>query len=475
MNAKKIGFLLGLLIFVILLIFPIPYLDEKAGKVVAVAAWMVVWWVFEAVSISVTALVPLAFFPLLGVMDIKAAASNYSSPIVFLFFGGFVMALALENVGLHKRIALNIMRVIGGSANKVILGFMTATALMSMWISNTASTVVMLPIALSVIDLLLNDADGYTKNDKNFALSILLGIAFAANVGGIATLIGTPPNSVMLGFLEKGYGIEIGFFDWMKLGVPFAIVLLFISFLCLVYVFYPNRLGKLEGSKKIIDDELAKLGKIGSGERVVILIFMMAIFCWIARGPLNTWFPSLQLTDTTISVLAALAMFTIPYRFQDRKFTIVWEDTRRLPWGILILFGGGLALASGFAQAGLIDTVGNFVAGQSGWTVWGTTVTLILLVLFCTELMSNVALTAVVLPLVAGIAMGFDVPVLQMVVPVTIASSCAFMLPMATPPNAIVFASGHVKVGQMAKIGFFLNLISVALISCLVYFFTVLT
>jgi len=467
---KKIGFIAGPLLCILVLILPFDLINPAIDKVIAVALWMIVWWITEAVSISVTALIPLALFPLLGIGDIRSVASNYANPIVYLFFGGFVIALALEKVQLHKRIALSILKITGTNANGIILGFMIATALMSMWISNTASTVVMLPIAVSVIQLLMDDADGFTKKDRNFALSIMLGIAFSANIGGMSTLIGTPPNSVMLAFLNETYQIDIGFFQWMKMGVPFAVVMLAITYFAITRLFFPNGLGQIGGSGDIIQNELHKLGKMSRGEKIVLVIFLLTAIAWMFRSYLNTLLPDITLTDTTISVIAALLMFIVPLDFKNGQFPLDWKDTSKLPWGILILFGGGLALASGLAQSGFIDLIGDYISAQSTWSVWVVTAVLIFLMLFMTELMSNVALVTILVPLVVGIAIGMEVPILQMVIPVTLASSCAFMLPMATPPNAIVFASGHVRVDQMARIGIVLNLISVGLLFAIAYF-----
>ena len=468
--SRKVGFIVGPLLCILLLAAPIELINPAIDKVIAVALWMIIWWVTEAVSISVTALIPLALFPLLGIGDIKEVASNYANPIVYLFFGGFVIALALEKVNLHKRIALSILKITGTKANGIILGFMIATGLMSMWISNTASTVVMLPIAVSVIQLLIDDEDGFTKNDRNFALSIMLGIAFGANIGGMATLIGTPPNSVMLAFLNESYNIDIGFFQWMKMGVPFSIILMIITYFMITKVFYKNNLGNIGKSGNIIQTELDKLGPISKGEKVVLVIFLLTAISWMLRSYLNQLLPDITLTDTTISVIAALLMFIVPIDYKKGNFPLVWEDTSRLPWGILILFGGGLALASGLAQSGFIDMIGDYISQQEDWSMWVVTAVLIFLMLFMTELMSNVALVTILVPLVVGIAIGMDVPVLQMVIPVTLASSCAFMLPMATPPNAIVFASGHVRVDQMARVGVVLNLISVGLLFALAYY-----
>ncbi|MDE3742741.1 SLC13 family permease [Maribacter polysaccharolyticus] len=461
--GRKIGLFLGPLLFIILLKFPVSLISVKGDMVIAVALWMVVWWITETVSISVTALLPLILFPVLDIMPMEDVGANYGSPIVFLFFGGFVMALALEKVNLHRRIALNIIRLTGTTPNKVVLGFMIATATLSMWISNTASTVVMLPIAMSVIGLLIDDRDGYTKNDKNFALSVMLGIAFSANAGGIATVIGTPPNSVMIGLLENEYHIEISFLKWMIIGVPFSAVMLAISYFVLVKWMFPNKELKFTASKEVIQNELAKLGPMGGKEKMVLVIFGITVSLWIFRTLINSIVPGLGLSDTTISMVAAVLLFTVPYNIKKGDFIIVWGDTHKLAWGILVLFGGGLALAKGMSVSGIVDMVAQLIAA-SEISILFTAILLIFLMLFMTEIMSNVALVAVLAPVVAGIAIGLEVPVLYLLIPVTIASSCAFMLPMATPPNAIVFASGYIKVHEMARIGFILNLVAVALL-----------
>ena len=461
---KQMGFVAGPLLFLFFLFAPFEIYSPIAQKVIAVAAWMVIWWVTEAVSISVTALIPLTLFPILGVMDMKTVAESYGSPIVFLFFGGFILALALEKVNLHKRIALNIIKLTGTSADNIILGFMIATASLSMWISNTASTVVMLPIAISVIKLLMNDEDGFTEGDQNFALSIMLGIAFAANIGGVATLIGTPPNSVLAGFMEEEYGVVISFFTWMKMGIPFSLIMLSITYGVIVKWVYPNGLGDLKNSSNVIQTELDKLGKISKNEKLVLTVFVFAILLWVFRTLINAYLPELKLSDAGISMMAALTLFALPYSLKDGGFILDWKDTVNLPWGILILFGGGLALAKGMSSAGIIDFIGNLIASRGGLNIIIISSTLILVMLFMTELMSNVALVSIFVPVVAGIALGLDVSILHLAIPIAMASSCAFMLPMATPPNAIVFASGHIKVYQMAKVGIILNLIAVILI-----------
>jgi len=281
--TKKIGLIIGPIIFLILINIPIQLISEQADKVIAIVAWMVIWWITEAVSISVTALLPIIIFPIIGIMDIKEVSANYGSPIVFLFFGGFIMALALEKVNLHKRIALTIIKLTGTSPNRIILGFMISTAFLSMWISNTASTLVMLPIGLSVIKLLIDDEDGFTSKDRNFALSIMLGIAFSANVGGIATIIGTPPNSVLIGFLEREHQIEISFLKWLTIGLPFSIIMITVIYFMMVKVIYPNGLKAFASSEELIQKEINALGKLRSEEKKVIVIFAVAIFFWIFR------------------------------------------------------------------------------------------------------------------------------------------------------------------------------------------------
>ncbi len=469
--SKKIGLFLAPLLFFIIVNLPFTLVSELGDKVIAVAVWMIIWWITEAVHIAVTALLPLVLFPLLGVMNANDVGANYGSPIIFLFFGGFVLALALEKVNLHKRIALTIIKMTGTTPNKVILGFMIATAFMSMWISNTASTVVMLPIAISVIRLLIDDDDGFTKGDKNFALSVMLGIAFSANAGGIATVIGTPPNSVLIGLLENEYNTEISFVKWMTMGLPFSMAMVTLCYLVLVKWMFPCNHIQFTTSSNVISEELKKLGKISKEERRVLTIFGITVFLWITRTLINHLLPGLKLSDTIISLICAISLFVIPMNFRKGTFVLQWNDTSRLAWGILILFGGGLALAKGMASSGLVDVITQAI--QNGnFSPWIVVSLLIFLMLFMTELMSNVALVAVLAPVVAGIAIGLNIPMLYVLIPVTMASSCAFMLPMATPPNAIVFASGYVKVNQMARAGVILNLLAVALL-ILYYLFVI--
>ncbi|MFT5617527.1 MAG: sodium-dependent dicarboxylate transporter 2/3/5 [Arenicella sp.] len=467
---KQIGLFLGPALFILLLsIDTIEPLKPEAQKVLAVASWMLVWWMTEAVNISVTALLPMLLLPLLNIegLGISEVTAPFSNKIIYLFMGGFVIAIAMEKWKLHLRIALNIVSLTGTNANGIILGFMLATAFLSMWISNTATTVMMLPIALSIIQILTERSEKETQLDskkvKLFALSMMLAIAYAANIGGVATIIGTPPNTVFAGFMEK-QGIQIDFLQWMLLGVPFSAVMLIITFLMLTKVLYPNKLGNFSGAEQLIKNEKIKLGKISNSERKVLIVFVCTALAWITRKYINGLFPTLNLSDTGIAMLGAITLFVIPTKFSEGKFILGWEDMKKLPWGILILFGGGLSLASAMANTGIIDLIGNYISERNTWeTIWiilAVTAT----VLFMTELMSNVALITIFLPVIAGISVGLGENILWFAIPATIASSCAFMLPMATPPNAIVFASEKVKISEMAKAGFWLNLISVGML-----------
>ncbi len=460
--SKIIGLFLGPVFFILIKYSNIDILSDSALNVVSLASWMLIWWITEAVSISVTALLPLLIFPLFNVMPMNDVGANYGSSIVFLFFGGFVIALSMEKVNLHKRISLSIINKIGSTPKRIILGFMISTAFLSMWISNTASTVVMLPIALSVIDLLIKK-EKYNNQEYNFSLCIMLGIAFSANAGGIATIIGTPPNIVLIGLLENEYNIKISFLNWMVIGLPFSIVLIGIIYLVLTKLIFPINNLSFKASNDLIYKQLKALGRISNKEKLVLIIFTTTVFLWIFRGLINSLFPDLLISDTSISIAAAILLFTIPYDLKKFKFILKWNDTKNLSWGILLLFGGGLALAKGMSQTGIILIITNLIT-ETYLSTFLIVSLLIALMLFMTELMSNVALVAVIAPVVAGMAIGLNIPLLHLLIPITIASSCAFMLPMATPPNAIVFASGYVRVFEMARVGIILNVISIIML-----------
>jgi len=469
MNIKTIGLYGGPLLFLLLMMASPQSLNTDQWRVVCLVVLMLTWWITEAAPIPVTALLPIIMLPALGVFSLKESTAPYGSDIVFLFFGGFVIAIALEKWGLHRRIAMNIVKRTGTKADHIIFGFMLATGALSMWISNTACAVMMLPMALSVIKLLQDPAiDAGAKSRKNFSLALLLGIAYAANAGGIGTLIGTPPNLVMAGFLKEQYGIEISFWEWMKIGLPFAAVLLAMTYFLLVKWLFPNRMKEIKGASNLIDSELKSLGKMQEPERRVLIIFVMTALLWTFRAFLESQMPFLALSDTGIAVFAAILLFVGPSGNKSGKL-LQWDDTKSLPWGILLLFGGGLALAASFQEVGLVSKIGEWVVSLDPGTGFGLMLLLALVSLFMTEVMSNVALTTIFVPVVAAIGVSMGLSPVYFAIPVTIASSCAYMLPMATPPNAIVFASGEIKITDMARAGFLLNLIAAGLIALLAW------
>jgi len=472
-HVKLIWMLLGFVLFFVFY-FTNPFvLEPAAGQVLAVALLMLTWWVTEALPMPVVALVPMVAFPMLGLMKIDEVASSYGDPVVFLFMGGFMIGLAMEKWNLHQRIALSIVKVTGTSANRIILGFIIATAFISMWLSNTATTMMMFPIGASVIALVEKNYSG-KGSVKNFSLVLMLCLAYAANIGGIATPIGTPPNVVMTGILHKTYGYEIGFLNWMLLCLPLAILILFLMYWVLVKLVYPNRIGHETTSADLIRDELHKLGPLSKPEKYVLAVFLFTALLWIVRMYLNQFFAAMnwivRLDDTIIALIATFLLFFIPLDLKSDKFILEWKDTSKMAWGILLLFGGGLCLAGALEKEGLIKLVGEKIAEVSGTNILLLVVLLTVLSIFLSELMSNVAMVTVFVPVVIGVAEALHVNPLLFALPVTLGASTAFMLPMGTPPNAIVFASGKIRIAQMAKAGFILNLICSVLITLFVYF-----
>ena len=467
--SKKIGLFLSPIIFLGMLLLPPQFgLKADAWQVLAMAILMLGWWITEALPLPVTSLVPLVLLPLLGISQPKEVAPFYGDPIVFLFLGGFMLALAMEKWNLHRRIALTIVSITGTNANRIVLGFMVATAVMSMWISNTATTIMMLPIALSVIGHLTENrlANGGEENRKgmaNFSKTIMLGIAYSASIGGMATLIGTPPNVVFKAYMVKN-GYNVNFFDWMMVGVPLMVLLLSITYFVNVKILFPNKLGKFEGARELIAGELDALGKPSKAEKRVFWLFMVTVALWISSGFINKAWPGIKFGDEMVAIAAAIALFLIPVDFKKGSFLLDWDSTSKLPWGILLLFGGGLALADALYKTGLIDLIGGaFHDNQINRVLFvlGLTAATVLL----SEAMSNVALVVVFLPVVSGIAQGVGIEPIYLAVPMTLAASCGFMLPMATPPNAIVFGSGHLKVVDMVKSGFWLDVLSILIIA----------
>ncbi len=467
-SAKKIGFVGGPLLFALSLFLIDPnFISPGANKVLGLAIWIIVWWITEAVPISITAFLPLVLFPFMGVMKMSEAAAPYANPIVFLFMGGFLIALALEKHRLHERIALNLVKVTGTSGNGIIMGFMLATAFISMWISNTATAMMMLPIAMSVINLLKSDPkssnDDLPKGERNFAIGLMLMVGYASSIGGIATIIGTPPNVVFAGLLDQFYHRKLDFGKWMLIGLPLMTLILFAAYIIITKILFPNGIKKVRGSDELIDQKLIQLGKLRREEKFVMVIFAITCLLWVFQQPINLLLGKDMLNDTNVAMTGGLLMFVVPVDWRKMHFILQWQDTEKLAWGILFLFGGGLCLAQGLSNAGIIQVVGAKIAEQSSSTQW-LLFGLITASVFITELMSNVALVQIFIPVVFGIATSLGVDPLLLGMPVTIGASMAFMFPVATPPNAIVFSSGHMKVKHMMKAGILLNIVSIILI-----------
>jgi len=470
-NRQKIGLALGPLLFILMLILPAPGgMEPAAQKMAAVACLMATWWMTEAIPIPATSLLPIALFPFMGIMGTKAAAAPYASHLIFLFMGGFIIALSMQRWNLHRRVAMNIVKVVGFSPGRLIFGFMTATAALSAFVSNTATTVMMMPIGLAIIHHVIAEGKkegldseiDFSPEKFAFGLNLMLGIAYAASIGGIATLIGTPPNTVLAGYLTKTYGYEITFASWMAVGVPLVVVLLPLCWLWLTRVANPMKLKRVPGGRDLIDKELEEMGSMSPGERWTAVVFLLTALGWIFRKKIGFMFPEPKMvTDAAIAMIGALVLFAIPLNLKRNEFVMNWTWAAKMPWGVLILFGGGLSLAAGFKATGLAAWIGSQVGLLEAAPIFVLVLAVATLIIFLTELTSNTATSAMVMPILSAIAVGLGQNPLLLVVPAAIAASCAFMLPVATPPNAIVFGSGYVSIPQMVKSGFGLNILGI--------------
>lgn len=446
------------------------------GRVTAaIAALMAVWWMTEAMPLPATSLLPVVLFPVLGATDVERATAPYASPVIFLFGGGFLLAQAVQRWDLHRRIALYTVLLVGTRPRRLIAGFMVTSGGLSMWISNTATTVMMLPIGLSVLALVASRLDpedpgelGLPPSWQPFATALMLAIAYAASIGSVATIIGTPPNGIMAGYLAQ-QGSPIGFGRWMVFGLPVAAVFMIVAWVLLTRLLF--RIGSIElpGGRELIRSELSAMGPMTRGERVTLAVFVTVAVLWVARGWLQTLPGLAGLDDATIAIAGALALFLIPVDRRRGIMALDWEWARRIPWRILLLFGGGLSLASAIEHNGVAAFIGEAVAELDRLAVPVLVAVVALTVVLLTEVTSNTATAAVFVPILGGIATGLGLGPAELVVPATLAATFAFMLPVATPPNAIVFGSGHIGVGQMARVGVWLNLVGVALNVAAVY------
>ncbi|PUD68561.1 carboxylate transporter [Helicobacter pylori] len=487
-------------------------LNYKAMPVVAgVAVLMGIWWMTEAIDLPATALLPLVLFSVFSVDQFSSVSSSYASPIIFLFMGGFILALGMQKWNLHTRIALSIILLVGTSPRRLILGFMIATGFLSMWVSNTATAVMMFPVGMSVLQLVAklvgkeNASNAFYQKEEitkahggimgnivhkgkdiaqviqekttiyrtNFSICLMLGIAYSASIGSLGTLIGTPPNALLAGYMKTAFNIEIDFAQWMVFGTPLAFIMLILSWLLLTYVIFPLKIKEIPGGKEVVRLELNKLGRLSQAEISVGIIFILASLGWIFLDTiLKSWGIKIDKIDSVIAMGVSALLFILPANNQGDRL-IDWGVAKKLPWDVLLLFGGGLALSAQFSKTGLNLWIGHLVSGFSHLPVLFIIVIVTLMVIFLTEITSNTATAAAFLPVIGGVAMGMGYEnhqSLLLTIPVALSATCAFMLPVATPPNAIAYGSGYVKITDMIKAGLWLNLVGVVLISSFSYF-----
>jgi sodium-dependent dicarboxylate transporter 2/3/5 len=469
LTKKKIGLVLGPVMFIIILKFFHPEDLSQAGiAVLASTTWVAIWWITEALPIAVTALLPIVLFPLTGGVGLSETTASYGHKYIFLFIGGFILAIAIEKWNLHRRIALTIIKLVGTNVVNIILGFMIATAFLSMWISNTATAVMILPVGMAIVTQLKDNSATIENENMVFAKALMLAIAYSASIGGMATLIGTPPNMVLAGVVEETYGVEITFAQWFSFGFPISMILLVICWLYLTRFAFNFKQKEFPGGRDEINRQLKALGKVTYEEKTVLVVFVLTAFAWISRSFLIQQFmPSID--DTIIAIAFAILLFILPSKEKNKKI-IAWEDAVKLPWGILLLFGGGMALALGFDSSGLALWLGQQMSNLETLSLFLLLFILIAAVNFLTEITSNLATTAMILPVLAPLAIILNIHPYFLMVGATVAASCAFMLPVATPPNAVVFGSGYLKIGDMVKKGVWMNIISVVLLTLFVYY-----
>ena len=467
-NKKNIGLFLGPIVFFLVKFFYNPDgLSNEGLSILASTLWIAIWWITEAVPIYVTALIPIILFPLSGGLELKQTTAAYGDKFVFLFVGGFILAIAIEKWKLHKRIALNIIGLVGTKKSNIILGFMIATAFLSMWISNTATAVMILPVGLAIISQLKDNPKTIENENLVFGKTLMLAIAYSASIGGMATLIGTPPNLVLAGVIKTSYNVEINFLQWMSFGLPISIFLLFICWKYLTSVAYKFDNQNFDSGIDEIKDQLKSLGKISYEEKSVMIIFIATALAWITQSfVIKKYVP--EIDDTIIAIIAAVTLFIIPNKKGDKKI-LAWEDAVKIPWGILLLFGGGMALAKGFDSSGLAIWIGSQMSFFDTIPLLALLLFLVAIVNFLTEITSNLATTAMLLPVLVALAETIGVNPYYLLVGATVAASCAFMLPVATPPNAVVFGSKILKIDDMIKKGFWMNLISIFILTAAVY------
>jgi len=467
---QKVGLIAGPLLFFAVLLMPLPEgMSVAASRVAAIALLMACFWMAETVPIPATAMLPIFLFPLLDIMPTGTTTLSYGNEILFLFMGGFLIAVAMQKWQLHRRIALTVIDKVGSSPNRLVLGFMLATALLSMWISNTATCVMMTPVAIAVVEQTRMEK-GKTSGAYNFGTALMLGIAYSSSAGGVSTLVGTPPNAILIGIIDTLYGYEISFVDWMKLGLPISICMLALIWVVLTKIMYPMNDADIDsaGAARHIREQLDAMGPMSGEEKKVAFLFFLVAMAWILRGLFTpSWLGFVS--DPAIAMCGAFLLFIMPAGKGKGGFILDWDTAKTIPWDIIILMGGGFALASGFSESGLTEWLANQLTILQGIHFFVLIVVVVLFVTFLTEMTSNAATATLFIPVMGALAISMDLHPFALMVPAALGASMAFMLPVATPPNAIVFASRQISIGQMVRTGFVLNLAGGLIISILSY------
>jgi solute carrier family 13 (sodium-dependent dicarboxylate transporter), member 2/3/5 len=471
-KAQTIGLFLGPILFILTVLFFSPEgLSFEAKAVLATTLWVAAWWVTEAIPIPATSLLPLILLPITGALNSATVTSAYGDDIIFLFLGGFFIATAMEKWNLHKRMALAIIAFVGTSTQRILLGFMLATAFLSMWVSNTAAVMMMVPMALAITAQVAFALRGKPeeRDIPVFEKSLIFGVGYSGTIGGMGTLIGTPPNIILAAQARELFDVEITFASWMMIGVPVVVVLLAIAWIYLGRIAFRMSIKEIPGGKALIRNERAMLGNISFEESVVAGVFAFAAFMWITREFIWTGiFPELR--DGMIAVMAAVLLFIIPVKDQTGLRILDWKDSREIPWGILLLFGGGLAIAAGFRETGLATWMGTQLTVLDSFHLLVIIASATFLILFLTEITSNTATATMILPVVASLALALNIHPFALMIPCAMAANCAFMLPVGTPPNAIIFATEKLRIIEMVRVGFFMNVIAATLIVMAVYY-----
>ncbi|MDR2504161.1 MAG: DASS family sodium-coupled anion symporter [Deltaproteobacteria bacterium] len=478
-RGRYLGFFLGVGIFILLLLLPVPEgMKPQAWKVAATTALMAVWWITDAIPIPATGLIPIALFPALGVMPAKDAAAPYADDIIYLFMGGFFLAVTMERWNLHRRVALNTIKLVGTSPAKLVFGFMIATAFLSMWVSNSATAMMMVPIGLAVVSEVtgltpaqIKESSGISGNsDLNFGRALMLGIAFAASIGGVATIIGTPPNAILVGIVKKMYNYEISFLDWMMVGLPLGAVTLVGSWLILTRFLFPAAAFRQGNAQGVIDEEIARLGPWSRAEKAVTCVAVCMAVLWISNGFILKSIPAFRMiSDSTIAIGGAVLLFAWPLNLKKGEFLLNWKTAVKIPWDVVLLFGGGLAIANGFQKTELTQYIALQFQNLAGLHVYILLTLIVILTNALTEDTSNTATATLLVPVMGAVSLAMKINPLGPMLAAAIAASYAFMLPVATPPNAVAYGSGCFTIKDMAKAGMWINLISFMFIPLTIY------